>query len=124
MFKESVSKTSNLINNHIVPPANGIIKLAERPEVAEEIRSSFRELFYTDDSGNIDQRQDRIERFSDSVNVLLDKYEPGKWKYRQDFRSVLFYLNLFAPGENYLYKATQAREFMFIFQKRSKPTIF
>ena len=113
MFKEAVSKTSNLINNHIVQPANGIVKLAERPEVSEEIRSLFRELFYTEDSGNIEQRQDRIEHFSDAVNNLLDKYEPGKWKYRQDLRSVLFYLNLFAPDKNYHYKATQAREFMY-----------
>ncbi len=113
MFKESVSKTSNLINNHIVQPANGIVKLAERPELTEEIRGLFKELFYTEDSGNIDQRQDRIEHFSDAVNNLLDKYEPGKWKYRQELRSVLFYLNLFAPDKNYLYKATQAREFMY-----------
>ena len=113
MFKEAVSKTSNLINNHIVQPTNGIVKLSERAEVAEYIRSLFRELYYTEDSGNIEQRQDRIERFSDSINDLLDKYEPGKWKYRQDFRSVLFYLNLFAPEQNYIYKATQAREFMY-----------
>ena len=113
MFKEAVSKTSNLINNHIVQPANGIIKLAERTELTEEIRTLFRTLFYTDDGGDINKRQDRIEEFADSINDLLDKYEPGKWKYRQDLRSVLFYVNLFAPDKNYLFKATQAREFMY-----------
>ena len=113
MLKDALSKTYNLINNKMVQPANGIIKLAERPEASETIKDLFRELFYTDDKGNIEQRQDRIERFVDAANVLLEEFEPGKWKYRQDFRSVLFYLNLFAPGENYLYKATQSREFMY-----------
>lgn len=113
MFKESISKTSNLINNHIVQPANGIIKLAERTDLTDEVRNLFRYLFYTDDSGIIEQRQERIEKFSDSINTLLDQYEPGKWKYKQDLRSVLLYLNLFAPEKNYIYKATQAREFMY-----------
>ena len=97
MFKESISKTSNLINNHIVQPANGIIKLAERTDLTDEVRNLFRYLFYTDDSGIIEQRQERIEKFSDSINTLLDQYEPGKWKYKQDLRSVLLYLNLLHP---------------------------
>ncbi len=113
MFKEAISETSNLINNHIVQPGNGIIKLAERPELTDVVKNLFRDLFYSDDSGDIDKRQDRIETFSGSVNALLDEYEPGKWKYRQDLRCVLVYLNLFAPDKNYFFKATQAKEFMY-----------
>ena len=36
MFKESVKLTYNLINNRIVQPTNGIVKLAERPELTEQ----------------------------------------------------------------------------------------
>ena len=111
MFKKAISKTENLINNHIVQPANGIVKLAEHEEIAEQVRGLFRALFYTDDNGQISKRQDRIESFVDAINALLEKYEPGKWKYKQEFRSALFYLNLFAPEKNYLYKATQAHAF-------------
>lgn len=112
MFKESMNKTSNLINNSRVSPTNGIVKLAERPELTETIRDMFREL-YSPDGGNILLRQKKIEDFRDKINNLLDEYEPGKWKYNQEFRTVLFYLNMRYPSENYLYKATQAREFMY-----------
>ena len=112
MFKSAMRLTSNLINNSRVSPTNGIIKLAERPELKEIIRGLFKDL-YADDEGNIDIRQKKIEDFRDKVNELLDKYEPGKWKYTQEFRTVMFYLNMHNPSENYLYKATEAREFMY-----------
>lgn len=110
MFKESVKLTSNLINNRTSPTV-GIIKLAERPELTEKIRSFFKELFSEDDA-NIILRQKRAENFRDKINELLCEYEPGKWKYRQDIRAALFYLNMNRPKENFLYKYTQAHEFM------------
>ena len=113
MFKNATSKTFNLINNRIIQPTNGIVKLAEKSELTEKVRECFRTLYETDDGGDIDKRQKRIGQFVDEINALLDKYEPGKWKYKQDFRTVLFYLNLFAPEQNYIYKATQAKEFMY-----------
>jgi len=112
MFKESMRLTDNLINNSRVSPTNGIVKLAEREELSEIIREMFRELF-ADDGGDIKKRQFKIETFRDKVNALFDQYEPGKWKYNQEFRTVLFYLTMRFPNENYLYKATQAREFMY-----------
>lgn len=112
MFKKSMSLTSNLINNSRVSPTNGIVKLAERPELTETIRELFREL-YADDGGDIAKRQSKIESFRDKINELLDKYEPGKWKYSQEFRTVMFYLNMYSPSDNYLFKATEAREFMY-----------
>lgn len=111
MFKESMSKTSNLINNRIVQPINGIIKLAENYEYCNKVREAFKELFYTKDDGDIEKRQKRIECFVDSINNWLDICEHGKWKYKQDFRVGLFYLNMFAPQENYLFKSTNCRLF-------------
>lgn len=112
MFKQSMSLTSNLINNSRVSPTNGIVKLAEIPELTETVRESFRELF-ADDGGDITERQNRIENFRDKINELLEKYEPEKWKYSQEFRTVLFYLNMYRPSENYLFKATEAKKFMY-----------
>lgn len=112
MFKESMKLTYNLINNSRVSPTNGIVKLAEIPELTETIRDMFKEL-YEPDNGDIILRQKRIEKFKDKINYMLDKYYPGTWKYNQDFRTVLFYLNMKYPSENYLFKATEAREFMY-----------
>jgi hypothetical protein len=112
MFKAATSKTYNLINNHVAQPVNGIIKLAENKELTEQVRELFRFLFYTEDNGVISNRQERIEQFVKQANALLAVHEPGKWKYEQDLRTGLMYLNMFAPSQNYFYKATQARAFM------------
>ena len=112
MFKRAMRLTDNLINNSRVSPTNGIVKLAERPELKETVRGLFKDL-YADDGGDIVVRQNKIENFRDKVNALLDEYEPGKWKFTQEFRTVMFYLNMYSPADNYLYKATEAREFMY-----------
>ena len=112
MFKLAVSKTDMLINNRMVQPTAGIVRLAERPECRETIRSMFRALF-ADDCENLMNRQHRIEQFALQINEMLAEYEPGKWKYRQDFRSVLAYLNLYQPGKNYLLKSSQAYQFKY-----------
>lgn len=112
MFKECVKGTYNLINNRIVQPTNGIIKLAERPELTEIIRQMFRDLL-ADDNGDIDKRQDKIYAFLDKADELLNIYYKGTWKYAQDMRTVIFYLSFIEPDKNYMFKATQAKEFMY-----------
>ena len=110
MFKNATKLTYNLINNHIVQPTNGIIKLAERPELTETIRQIFRDL-YADDNDDIDLRQDKIYKFISKCDELLNIYEKGKWKYAQDVRTVIFYLALMYPEKNYIFKSTQANKF-------------
>lgn len=112
MFKEAVKLTSNLIDNKTVQPTNGIIKLAERSELTETVRSMFRDLYAEDDS-NIDARQSRIQIFLAKADELLRTYEPGKWKYAQNMRTVIFYLALRYPAQNYMFKSEQAREFLY-----------
>lgn len=108
MFKLAVKETYNLINNSRVSPTSGIVQLAKHDMNAA--RESLR-MLYKEDNGDLDARQERIETFVASVNELLDKYEPGKWKYAQDVRAAITYLNLRYPKENYLYKATVSSSF-------------
>ena len=110
MFKEAVKETYNLINNKTVQPTNGIIKLAQRPELTETVRQMFRDLL-ADDGGDIDKRQEKINFFVAKADELLNTYESGKWKYAQDVRTVIFYLCLLQPEQNYIFKATKAKEF-------------
>jgi hypothetical protein len=108
MIKESFRKTSNLINNSMVLPAAGICQLAELEP------AGVRELFHKlsqDDGGDIKLRQERIENFVEDVSFLMEKHIPKSWKFRQDFRVALFYLNLIYPDKNYIFKATEAKEF-------------
>lgn len=108
MFKYAMSESSIIINNGTVQPINGILKLISHEP--ETMRRMFAELFEAD-GGDIDARQDRIEHFVDETNKLLEKYERGKWKYKQDFRSVLAYLTFYMPEDNYLYKSSQCQPF-------------
>ena len=108
MFKYAMSESSIIINNGTVQPINGILKLISHEP--ETMRSLF-SMLYEDDGGDLDKRQDRIEKFIDESNKLLEKYERGKWKFKQDFRSVLAYLMFYKPEENYLYKSSQCQPF-------------
>lgn len=108
MFKYAMSESSIIINNGTVQPVNGILKLITYDE--DTVRNLFA-MLYADDGGDLDNRQDRIERFVDEANKLLEKYERGKWKYKQDFRSVLLYLVFYKPEENYFYKSNQCKPF-------------
>ena len=110
MFKKAVSGSAMLINNRTVQPTAGIVKLAERPELTETVRGLFMDLF-AEDQNDLAARQNRIEHFAQEINALLLEYEPGKWKYTNDFRTALSYLNLYQPAKNYFLKSTQAHQF-------------
>ena len=106
MLKASFAECSILLDNAFVCPTHGMIQLAKYDEVAT--KELFMDLF-ADDGGDINVRQTRIVKFVDDANALLEKYAAGKWKYRQEFRSALFYLVFYKPGENYFYKASQSQ---------------
>ena len=108
MFKYAMAESSIIINNGTVQPVNGILKLITHEE--DTIRNLFA-MLYEDDNGDLDKRQNKIECFVEETNKLLEKYERGKWKYKQDFRSVLAYLTFYKPEENYLYKSSQCQPF-------------
>lgn len=108
MFKEAVSKTENLIDTGKVLPTVGIVRLAKREP--EAVRASFRQLFRKD-SGVLQERQERIDRFVTEMKELMEKSEPVTSKYVQDRRTAIMYLNLRYPDENYMFKSTEAKKF-------------
>lgn len=108
MLKDAFAASSNLLNNRIVQPANGLVLLAQREP--DKVRDSFNALL-ADDQGDIPARQKRALAFVDTVNTMLDKHFPGKWKYEQDMRAAITYLAMFKSEENYLFKATPAHHF-------------
>lgn len=107
MFINSMQETSNLIDNATVQPIGGIRLLLKQEKEVEFVRQSFRNLF-CEDGGDLDKRQKRIDEFIDTVNARIEKYVSGSWKYPQSRNSVIYYLNLWKPEENYIFKSTEA----------------
>ena len=111
MFKQAMGQSFNLIDNKTVQPTNGIVFLCQQnKETEEEVREEFKKLLASDD-GDIRVRQERIDAFAEAINEKLQKAAPGKWKYDQDRRSVIMYLNFIAPDDNYMFKSTEAKAF-------------
>lgn len=107
MFTASMKETSNLIDNASVQPIGGIRLLLKQETEIEFVRTCFRELF-SEDGGDLLNRQDRIEKFAEKINERIDKYASGSWKYPQSRNSAIYYINLWRPEDNYIFKATEA----------------
>lgn len=98
----------NLINGSQRRPFDGIVQFAKREP--ETVRKMFRDLF-ADECMAIEQKQMKIQSFVDKSEELRNKYFPESRMYVNDHRTVMQYLFLRYPNENYCYKATQAKSF-------------
>ncbi len=110
MFSDAVAETYNLIDN-TVQPLGGIKKLLTFEEEVDFVKSCFAKLF-VEDGEDLAERLKRIDTFVDDVNGRIAKYYPKSWRYQQNRASVILYLNLWAPYDNYIYKATEVKEMM------------
>ncbi|NCC84878.1 MAG: hypothetical protein EOM03_12240 [Clostridia bacterium] len=108
MFWEATAATYNLIDSRYAFPRSGIVELAKHEP--DTVRQLFAHL-YADDGGDLINRQDRVNDFVADAAVLLERYVPGSWKMKQDLRTVLTYLNLRHPDDNFLYKSSPAHAF-------------
>jgi 5-methylcytosine-specific restriction protein B len=81
MFKYAMSESSIIINNGTVQPINGILKLISHEP--ETMRSLF-SMLYEDDGGDLDKRQERIEKFIDESNKLLEKCDKSGYFYQNE----------------------------------------
>lgn len=108
MLEKVWKGTSNLIDNARQLPFYALVDYS-RQELGS-VREMFRSL-YQPDNGDLTVRQQRIDAFLAKSEELRLKYSPNSWKYVNDQRSVMAYLFLHSPDENYLYKSTQAHEF-------------
>ena len=106
LYKAKVS-TVNIIDSYITP-FNGLVEFARREP--ETVREMFRSL-YADDGGDLSIRQEKIADFFRAADILLDKYTPGSFMYKQDFHAVSSYISLYDPDDNYIFKATQSVKF-------------
>ena len=106
LYKAKVS-TVNIIDSYITP-FNGLVEFARREP--KTVREMFLNL-YADDGGDLGIRQEKITDFFRAADILLDKYTPGSFMYKQDFHAVSSYISLYDPDDNYIFKATQSTKF-------------
>lgn len=107
MLKAATSETSVFVNNNTVQPLNGLIKVAEKePQAVKEI---FQKL---DDcnSKSIKERHLIVEECLKFANDKVKEYFGDSWKYKQEKRTIIFYMTLLNPDDNYFYKSTEAMD--------------
>lgn len=109
LFHEAIKGSSIMINNSTTQPANGAVKLAEK--APEEVERLFREILFAEDDDDLELRQKHMEEFLEGMEVLLQRYFPGSWKYRQDRHAVSCYLAMYAPEKNFIYKYSPVEVF-------------
>lgn len=107
MMKKATKEMYNLVDNRIVQPLSGLIKMAEfEPET---VRAMFKKLEIAN-SLSVEERQDAINEFKRDSEELINKYYKGSWKYAQSTRDIIFYLNMIEPSKNYIYKYSVSKK--------------
>lgn len=102
MLEKSLSKTKNLLASVNNFPAGMIIKFAEI--ACEEVRAMFIELY--DENKDV---YERISRFRQKSDILLEKYGNGAAKHYQNENAVSIYLWLRYPDKYYIYKPNEVK---------------
>lgn len=102
LFNKAKSECSILIDNGMISPANGVVKLAEKNPV--EVEHLFREVLFADDGGDIAIRQNNMDKFIDEMEKIREQTYPKCWKYKQEKHAASCYLVLYKPEENFIYK--------------------
>lgn len=99
--------TENIIDSY-TQPFMGLVEFAKfEPHTVKQM---FIDL-YSNDDGDIHVQEKLIANFFDKSNLLLNKYSPKSFLYRQNSHSVSSYLFLYDPDRHYMYKAEQSKRF-------------
>ena len=110
-FAEALYKvkvcTENMIDSY-TQPFYGMVEFARHEP--ETVRKMFLDL-YSDDAGDIHSLEQKIADFFAQSTVLLEKYYPDSFLYKQDFHAVSGYLFLYDPEHHYMFKAVQSGKF-------------
>ena len=87
-------------------PSAGVLKLWQKDPVAVE--RLFREILFADDQGDVDQTQEKMDRFVEEYELLRSKYYPRHFSYKQDRHSASVFLAVNYPEKDYVYRSSDA----------------
>lgn len=107
MLKEATKETSVLIDNSSTQPLNGLIKVAEKePQVVKEMFIKLNNCNHKP----VHERQLVIDECLKSMNEKIKEYFGDSWKYKQEKRTIIYYMTMMNPDDNYFYKSTEAMD--------------
>ena len=107
-MSDTIGNTSVLLNNHFEWPGTALAEYCKTD--AKEIQTLLRSLF-SEDGGDLYKRQERINDFVTGCERLRVKNFPESFRYEIGQRAAMVLLGLYDPEQNYIYKASQAKEF-------------
>lgn len=108
LFNKATKRSSILINNSMMSPTTGIVKMAEqRPHEVEHL---FRNLLFADYS-TVSELQDHMDRFLDEIEKIRQELFPQFYRYKQDRHAASCYLSFYVPEKHFIYRYSEAEEF-------------
>lgn len=105
MYLAATAKMDLVADRMLVTQGDNIAYLLAQGETAY-VRELFERLF-SDDEGDLERRKQRSAAFAQAVNAKVTELT-GSLKYAMKMGHGLFYLNMWRPAENYIYKSTDA----------------
>ena len=107
-FRLAMKESSVLINNSMVSPTNGIVKMAEaRPK---EIEALFQDVLVAP-SSSAEEVQAHMDRFLEETEKIRQELFPQYYRYKQDRHAASCYLSFFDPAHHYIYRYSEAEDF-------------
>ncbi len=107
-FHLATKDSSVLINNSMISPTNGVVKLAE--EYPEEVEKLFSETLFSGET-NPEIVQQQMDRFLNEMERLRQEKFPRFYRYKQERHAASCYLAFFNPEVHFIYRYSEAEEF-------------
>ncbi len=107
-FHLATRDSSVLINNSMISPTNGVVKLAE--EYPAEVEALFAETLF---SGATDPViiQKQMDKFLVEMERMRQEKFPRYYRYKQERHAASCYLAFFNPEVHFIYRYSEAEEF-------------
>ncbi len=107
LFSAAAKESSVLIDNSMISPTIGIVKMAEQSEDVERL---FREVLFADYT-TVSELQDHMDQFLEGIEIIRQKLFPRFYRYKQDRHATSCYLSFYAPEKHFIYRYSEAEEF-------------
>lgn len=107
LFNQARKGCGWLIDNSRITSTSGVVKFAEKEPC--EVKELYLDLQAASKNPDLTVRRDCIVEFGDRIEAIRNKYFPRNWKYKHDFHAVSCYLTFFAPEDNYIFRASNAK---------------